>query len=469
LRPCCARRHSDDNDRVRGGFTHSPFAKKVRLEGFEPPTLGSVDRCSNPLSYSRVSLGVNPSPRGFGDSRPYHVGVPPSFLEELPELVAGADAAMIATRHDLHAHPELSFDEFRTSETIRTRLVDLGWSLATCPTQTGAVATLSGGRPGRRVMLRADIDALPVTEERDLGFRSLIDGVMHACGHDVHTAGLLGVADVLSQSRAQLAGQFTLVFQPAEEALGGAAAMIAGGLLERHPADVVLGVHVTSLAPVGVVASRAGTFMSEADSLSFEITGAGGHGAMSTARGNVILAASALAPRVSDVVAGLAVDGTNCACSIGVLKAGTKNNVVPRRAVLEGTLRTFSVDQRVLALERLRSMMAEVEQDFGVTVTMELHENVPAVVNDAGVVSRVMAQAGAVVGASNVLTVPPVTPSDDMAEFLSRVPGAYLFVGGALVDGTSGMHHAPDFAVDDTALSVICGVLSAAAVDLAET
>ena len=400
--------------------------------------------------------------------RPYHVGVPRSFLDDLPELVDDANDAMIATRHHLHAHPELSFQEYQTTNAIRTRLTELGWSLAPCPTETGAVATLSGGRPGRRVMLRADIDALPVTEERDVGYRSLSDGVMHACGHDVHTAGLLGVADVLARRRADLAGEYTLVFQPAEEGLGGAAAMIAGGLLTQNPADVVLGVHVTSQAPVGIVASRAGIFMSGADSLSIEINGVGGHGAMSTSRGNVVLAASALAPRVSETIAGLDFEGTNCACSIGVLKAGTKNNVVPRRAVLEGTLRTFSTDQRALALTRLASLLVEIEDEFGVSITLGLGENVPAVVNDSAVVSRVMAQAGAVVGESKVLTVPPVTPSDDMAEYLTRVPGAYLFVGGALADGTSGMHHAPDFAIDDAALSVICGVLSAAAVELAE-
>lgn len=375
---------------------------------------------------------------------------------------------MVNIRHDLHAHPELSFEEYRTTDVIRARLVELGWTLAPCPTETGAVAVLRGDLPGHRVMLRADIDALPVTEERDLDFRSTNEGVMHACGHDIHAAGLLGVADVLSRYRAHLAGEFTLVFQPAEEALGGAKAMIAGGLLNQHPADYVLGVHVTSMAPVGVVASRPGTFTSEADSWSIEILGAGGHGAMATTRGNVVLAASALAPRIGEVVEGLTSEGTNCACSVGVLRAGTKNNVVPRRAVLEGTLRTFTGDQRALALTRLGSLMSEVEHAFSVTVTLLLHENVPAVVNDANVVERVVARAGAVVGESNVLIVPPVTPSDDMAEFLNRVPGCYLFVGGALADGTSGMHHSPDFAVDDAALAVICGVLAAAALDLAQ-
>lgn len=391
-----------------------------------------------------------------------------SFTDGLAEAVGAANDAMVEIRHDLHAHPELSFEEYRTTEVIRDRLVELGWTLAACPTDTGAVATLEGARAGRRVMLRADIDALPVHEERDLDYRSLNDGVMHACGHDVHAAGLLGVAEVLARRRAVLAGQFTLVFQPAEEALGGAKAMISGGLLNRHPADAIVGAHVTSLGPVGLVASRPGIFMSEADSLHIEIRGQGGHGAMASVEGNVVLAASALAPRVGDVVEGLSFEGTSCACSIGVLQAGTKNNVVPRRAVLEGTLRTFTAAQRAQALDDLASLLREIESAYSVTAVLSPHENVPAVVNDAGVVERVLAQARAVVGDGGVMTVPPVAPSDDVAEFLSRVPGCYLFIGGALADGTSGPHHGPDFAVDDGALAVYAGVLSAAAADLAQ-
>jgi amidohydrolase len=390
------------------------------------------------------------------------------IIGDVLSLVDGATGSMIELRHDLHAHPELSFAEYRTTEVIRARLSSLGWILAPCPTETGAVAVLQGARPGRRVMLRADIDALPVTEEGILEYRSLTPGVMHACGHDVHTAGLLGVAEVLSRRRGDLAGEFTLVFQPAEEALGGARAMIGGGLLAQHPADVVLGVHVTSLAPVGIVATKPGIFMSEADSLSIEIVGKGGHGAMASSDGNVVLAASALAPRVGEIVDGLTYEGTGCACSIGVLQAGTKNNVVPRRALLEGTLRTFTGEQRREALERLDSLMSQIEGTFNVVVSLDLHENVPAVVNDADVVERVKTPAGAVVGADHVITVPPVTPSDDVAELLARVPGCYLFVGGALADGTSGMHHSPDFAVDDGALAVIAGVLSASAIDLAQ-
>lgn len=398
----------------------------------------------------------------------YHASVTRTFNDELPTLLDLVNDSMVDLRHDLHAHPERSFEEHRTTQVIRERLIALGWNLAACPTPTGAVAVLRGARPGRRVMLRADIDALPVSEERVLDYRSVYDDVMHACGHDVHTAGLLGAAELLARRRENLAGEYTVVFQPAEEALGGARAMIAGGLLENHPVDAIIGAHVTSLAPVGIVASRAGILMSEANALTIHLTGRGGHGAMATSDGNVVLALSALVPRLSEVVDGLTFEGTNCACSAGLLHAGTANNVVPRHALARGTLRTFTVEQKKHAVDRLHALTTEVAQQFNVTCSFEFNESTPAVNNDGAVTERVLASAGAVVGASNVLTVGPASPSDDVSEFLNRIPGCYLFVGGALPDGSSGMHHSPDFAVDDGACRVIAGVLAAGAVDLAQ-
>ncbi len=392
-----------------------------------------------------------------------------SFADDLDHLLDEADEPMREIRHDLHRHPELSFKEVRTSTVVRERLVELGWELAPCPTETGAVATLHTARPGKRVMVRADIDGLPVSEETTLSYASTTEGVMHACGHDVHTAALLGVADLLARRREDLAGEFTLVFQPAEEGLGGARAMIEGGLLDAHPVDYVIGAHVTSLAPVGLVATRTGIFMSEARALRVDISGRGGHGAMASRAGNVVLALSELAPRLGEVVDGLSFEGTNCACSAGVISAGSANNVVPRRATLRGTLRTFTAEQYELTATRLRAIVDEVEREFEVTCRLSFNESTPAVRNAGPVVESMMASATRVVGPGAVLDVPPVSPSDDVSEFLNRVPGCYLFVGGALADGTSGMHHSPDFAVDDGALRVMAGVLANGAVELARS
>lgn len=393
--------------------------------------------------------------------------MPRTFADDLPDLFKDVYDPMVEIRHDLHAHPELSYQEHRTTQVVRERLLALGWELRPCPTETGAVARLVGAKTGRRVMVRADIDALPVNEETNLAFISEFEGVMHACGHDVHTAALLGVADLLARRRDDLAGEFTLLFQPAEEALGGAVAMIEGGVLDDNPVDFVIGAHVTSRAPLGLVATRAGVLMSEFRSLSVHLKGRGGHGAMATTEGNVVLAISFLAPRLSDVVSGLVYEGTNCACSAGVLSAGTANNVVPRHALLRGTLRTFTPEQQDQAIARLVELLAEVESVFGVSCELQFDGGAPAVVNDASVVARVIESAAKVVGAENVVTTPPVAPSDDVSEFLRRVPGCYLLIGGALADGSSGMHHAPDFSIDDRACRTVAGVLATSAVDLA--
>ncbi len=390
------------------------------------------------------------------------------FSDELPQLLDDANESIVELRHDLHAHPELAFQEHRTTQVVRDRLTALGWELAPCPTKTGAVAVLRGARPGRRIMIRADIDGLPVTEENEISFASVNDGVMHACGHDVHTAGLLGIADVLSRRQESLAGEFTLLFQPAEEALGGAVAMIDGGVLSTSPVDVVIGAHVSSLAPLGFVGTKPGVMMSEAASLSIHITGKGGHGAMASIEGNVILAVSHLAPRLGEVVDGLSFEGTNCACSAGVINAGTAMNVVPRHAVLRGTLRTFTAEQHVEALERLNSLLRELESLFVVSCSLDLTDLAPAVVNNADIYEQVMKSATKVVGAGGVMTIPPFTPSDDVSEFMNRVPGCYMFIGGANDDGSSGMHHSPDFQVQDGACRILAGVLAQSAVDLAQ-
>jgi len=390
-----------------------------------------------------------------------------TFTNELPDLFKHVYDPMVEIRHDLHAHPELSFQEHRTTRVVRERLLALGWELRPCPTETGAVARLIGAKPGRRVMVRADIDALPVIEETNLAYISQVEGVMHACGHDVHTAALLGVADLLARRRDDLAGEFTLLFQPAEEAAGGAISMIDGGVLDDNPVDFVIGAHVTSLAPLGLVATRAGVVMSEARGLSVHLKGRGGHGAMATTEGNVVLAVSFLAPRLGDVVSGLTYEGTNCACSAGVLIAGTANNVVPRHALLRGTLRTFTPDQPSIALARLGELLAEVESVFGVSCELQFDKSTPAVVNNDAAVKSVMTSATNVVGAEHVITMPPTATSDDVSEFLRRVPGCYLFIGGALADGSSGMHHGPDFAIDDEACRTVAGVLATSAVDLA--
>jgi amidohydrolase len=391
----------------------------------------------------------------------------PDPLDDFDALVGAATDEMVDTRRDLHEHPELGFQEHRTTTVVTDRLDSIGLARRPCPTPTGAVYELVGAKPGKTVLLRADLDALPVQEAASSSLASKTDGLMHACGHDAHTAAMLGVARVLSARRDELAGRFVFVFQPAEESLGGGKAMVDGGVLDGLDASATIGCHVTTMAPVGIVATREGVLMAEVHSFTVTARGSGGHGATAGASGNVLLAVAQLATELGAVVDGLSHDGTACACSAGMLAAGTAPNVVPSVASLRGTLRTFSDAQTSAAVAELERRCEVLAAAYDAQLTVHLDDHAPAVVNDGAAVDVVLAAARRVVGEGAALTIPPVTPSDDVSEFLNRVPGCYFFVGAARPDGTSGAHHSPAFALDEGCLGIAASVLSIAAVELA--
>ncbi len=387
--------------------------------------------------------------------------------ETVLAAVAARTDEMVDTRRDLHRHPELAFEERRTSAQVTGRLQAAGLDIRPCPTPTGAVAVLEGGRPGRTVLLRADIDALPVTEATGLAFASETTGVMHACGHDAHTAMLLGVADALTGLAGDLPGRFAFVFQPAEERVSGAQAMVDGGLLEDIGPAVAIGCHVASMAPAGLVGSRAGVLMAGSLALRITARGSGGHGALQPRAGNVVLAAARVADRLDGVVTGMSTDGTACVCSPGLFHAGTAPNVVPTEAVVQATLRTFDDGQRSAALAALDALVGETAAEFEVDIEVIRSDVCDAVRNDAGVTEAALAAARQVVGDGAIELPGPVAASDDVAVFLERVPGCYLIVGAARPDGRSGLHHTPTFDIDEKALAIGASVLALAAVDLA--
>jgi amidohydrolase len=374
---------------------------------------------------------------------------------------------MVDVCRAVHRRPELAFDEHSTTALIRDHMASLGIDEALRVTETGGIFAMDGGRPGRTVVLRGDIDALPVQEPSTRPWGSEVEGLMHACGHDVHVGSVLGAASVLASRREDLPGRYIFLFQPGEEALCGGKAMVEGGALTVMEGARLVGFHVTSVIPTGIVALRAGITMSEAHSLRITLRGPGGHGAVPTATGDVIRATGELVGRLGSVVGGLSYEGTDCVCSAGTLRAGTAVNVVPTSAVVTGTLRTFTEAQRSDAIGRLETLCADVAGVLGVEVDLELPEHTPAVVNDAAVVDLVETQAKGVLGDSAVLRMPPAAPSDDVSEFLNHLPGCYFFVGGAAADGSSGMHHSPSFYVEDDALRVGASVLVRGAVALA--
>lgn len=358
--------------------------------------------------------------------------------------------------------------ETRTTALVRDRLSALGLTETCRPTATGAVFDLEGGRPGSTVVLRADIDALPVHEAVDLPYRSSVDGHMHACGHDVHTAALLGVAGVMADRAEALPGRYRFIFQPAEEGVCGAQQMIDGGALADLPEGTrLVGFHVGSILPVGMVGMRDGIAMAEVHAFRLVVEGPGAHGGMPAAGGNVVMAAAALVRALGSVVDGLSYESTPCVCSAGTVQAGTAPNVVPTRAVVTGTLRTFTDDQRSVAVSRLRDLCGTVAEAEQVTVDVSLPEHASAVVNAPGVTAVVESVAASVVGPRNVLRLPPVSPSDDVSEMLRVLGGCYFFVGGGLADGSSGMHHSPTFALDEESLRVGATVMAKAAMALA--
>jgi amidohydrolase len=374
---------------------------------------------------------------------------------------------MVDQRRALHRRPELSFHEHATTALIRDHMAGLGIAESTRVTETGGIFVMDGGRPGRTVVLRADLDALPVQESTTSPVHSEVDGTMHACGHDVHVAALLGVASALGPRQGDLPGRYVFLFQPGEEALCGAKRMVENGALDVMTGGRLVGFHVTSQLPTGFVALRSGIAMAEAHSIRMTLEGPGGHGAMPSATGDVIRAAADLVARLGDVADGLSYEGARCVCSAGMLSAGTAVNVVPTTATVAGTLRTFTPDQREDALARLHALCATIADLHGVAVDLTIPEQTPAVWNDADATDLVEAEAQALIGLPNVIRMPPSSPSDDVSEFLLRLPGCYFFVGGAAGDGSSGMHHSPTFSVQDESLRVGAGVMLTSALALA--
>ena len=374
---------------------------------------------------------------------------------------------VVDLRRHFHKHPEVSFSEQETSLYLRERLRELGLDLKTCPTETGAVAMLDTGRPGKTVMLRADIDALPIHEESGVEFASRTDGRMHACGHDAHMAILLGVARTLIDRIWDVNGKYLFVFQPAEEIVEGAKLMIARGLLnDQHP-DYVIGLHIASFLQSGTVVTRPGLLWAGSDAFDVSFSGPGGHGGMMGRRGNVLAAQAFFVERLHTVVEGLEHDGVQCHTTVGNISSDGAWNVVPRGVLVQGSLRTFNDDLREQALDRLRDLLKETESEFEVKSNVELVHGTGPVMNEPNVTRRVLEVGEELIGDRASLLGRPLTVSDDFSEFLTRIPGCYFMLGARPEGDTPPAHHSPGFRIDEAALPVGVKVMAGAASRLA--
>jgi amidohydrolase len=371
-------------------------------------------------------------------------------------------------RRYLHRRPEVSLEERETSRFLEAQLNALGVAVQPCPTETGALARLDTGRPGQTVMLRADIDALPIQEESGVEFASAREGCMHACGHDAHTAILLGTIQTLVEHAEALVGSFLFCFQPAEEIVSGARAMIAKGLLEQHQPDVTIGLHVASWLPAGTVMTRPGLLWAGSDGFQIIMRGPGGHGGLMGRAGNVIFAQAFLLERLETVVEGLEHEGSGCRCTVGELHGDGAWNVVPRTLSIRGSLRTFTPELREEALRRLRDLLLEVDTEFQITSELRLvHHTVP-LRNHPDVTQIVLELGRELIGDRASSVGAPLTVSDDMAEFLTRIPGCYFMLGACPPDTeVPPAHHSPTFRIDEASLATGVRMMTAAAARLA--
>ena len=339
----------------------------------------------------------------------------------------------------------------------------MGLDLESCPTETGAVALLDTGRPGKTVMLRADIDALPIQEESGVDFPSRIDGRMHACGHDAHMAIMIGVARTLIDRIWDVGGRYLFVFQPAEEIVEGAKAMIARGLLEDHRPDSVIGLHIASFIESGTVITKPGLLWAGSDAFDVKFAGPGGHGGMMGRRGNVLAAQAFFVERLHMVVEGLEQEGVQCHTTVGNISSDGAWNIVPRGVLVQGSLRTFNAELREQALDRLHDLLRETQSEFEVTSSLDLVHGTVPLMNEPNVTRTVLDVGHELIGDRASLLGRPLTVSDDFAEFLTRIPGCYFMLGAMVPGERPTAHHSPGFKIDEAAFPVGVKLLAGAA------
>ncbi|MDE1164710.1 MAG: M20 family metallopeptidase [Pseudomonas sp.] len=372
----------------------------------------------------------------------------------LPGIQA-IEAEMISLRQHLHAHPELSFEEFATSDLVASKLQAWGFEVHRGMAGTGVVGRLRLGSSDKVIGLRADMDALPIIEQTGLPYASRNEGVMHACGHDGHTAILLAAAKHLAQ-RGEFDGSVVLIFQPAEEGDGGARRMLEDGLFEQFPCDAVFAMHNMPGLPVGKFGFLAGPFMASTDTVTISVRGVGGHGAMPHKAVDTVLVGSAIVMALQSIVS-RNVDPLDCAVvSVGSIHAGIAPNVLPDTCELQLSVRALKPAVRDLLIERISAVAQAQAASYGATVTVQVDESqrFPALINDVDSTAFARQVAQQWLGDEGLISdMTPLTGSEDFAVMLEHCPGCYLVIGNG--DGEGGcMVHNPGYDFNDDCLAL---------------
>lgn len=371
-----------------------------------------------------------------------------SVMEQIDSLYG----EMVSVRRHLHMYPELSHQEVETPEFIARQLEGFGIEVRRGVGGRGVVGTIRGGKPGKTIAFRADFDALPIHDQKDVPYRSTVPGVMHACGHDGHTSALLGFAKAMASGKDELPGNVVLIFQFGEEAPpGGSRAMIQDGCLDG--VDLVFGAHVQSSMEYGKIYVRDGFLQASEDTFKMVIRGSGSHGAEPHLGVDPILAASHIMIALQSIASRNADPLKELVVTVGKFHAGDADNVIPSEAVLEGTIRVFDPDLRKLASERLASIAENVARGLGATAEVVIEAGYDSLWNHAAAMDMVRKAARKELGDESVVEIDPIMPVEDFAYYTQKVPGAFFFVGAKLADEALAYpHHHENFDFDEKAM-----------------
>lgn len=374
---------------------------------------------------------------------------------------------LIEWRRDFHQNPELSNREFKTAEKIAKHLKSLGLEVETNVAKTGVVGLLKGNNPGKVVAIRADIDALPVTERNSLPFKSEVKttflntetGVMHACGHDTHTAILMATAEVFSKHKDKINGTIKFIFQPAEEGPppgeeGGAKLMIKEGVLDNPKVDAIFGLHINSQTPVGVIKYKTGGIMASVERFVVNVKGKQTHGSQPWSGVDPILISAKIIDGFQTIISREArlIDEA-AVITVGKISAGTRFNIIPESAEMIGTVRTLDSAMRLQIMKRMNEMAADIAKAYGGSATIEWQNNTVVTNNNPELTMQILPSIKKVAGEENVQLMKATTGGEDFSYFQEKIPGVYFFLGGMTPGNTESFpHHTPDFKIDESGL-----------------
>ena len=401
---------------------------------------------------------------------------------KIEKLSNEIEKKVIEWRRHFHENPELSNREFNTAKYIAKHLKELGIKVQEGVAKTGVVGILVGENPGKVVALRADIDALPVTERNDLPFRSVVrsnyngkeTGVMHACGHDSHIAILMGVAEVLSKMKNQINGTVKFIFQPAEEGApkgeeGGAELMVKEGVLKNPDVDAIFGLHIGAGNNVGTISYKSGGIMAASQSYEINVKGKQAHGSRPWSGIDPIVASVKIIDGLQTIISReseLTKEGA--VITVGMINAGIRSNIIPESAKIIGTIRTLDYGMQEFINKRMNEMVPAIAKAYRATATIEIEKGYPITYNDEELTAKMLPTLQRIATANNVIEIDAITGAEDFSFFQQKVPGFYFFLGGKAVDvkpENAAGHHTPDFMLDESGFLLGVKTMTALALD----